>query len=68
MAHRLAATREHGHQEPYYAISVTEAPDGLPLHVDAGNDPQANSYIIALGKYEQGQLWVHHPRGNARTP
>ena len=59
--HTLAATRPKGFiAEPYLCAQLNVA-SSLPLHKDKNNF--SRSWLLGLGSYEGGRLWMESPLG-----
>ena len=64
--HVLAATRPKGFTaEPYLCVQLNAA-SSLPLHKDKTNF--SRSWLLVLGDYDGGRLWVESPIGTNPTP
>ena len=64
--HVLAATRPKGFTaEPYLCVQLNAA-SSLPLHKDKNNF--SRSWLLGLGDYEGGRLWVESPVGTDPPP
>ena len=64
--HVLAATRPTGFTaEPYLCVQLNAA-SSLPLHKDKNNF--SRSWLLGLGDYEGGRLWVESPVGTDPPP
>ena len=64
--HLLASSRPSGFTTEPYMSAQLNASSSLPLHKDKNNF--ARSWVIGLGSYEGGRLWIEDPLGNEPPP
>ena len=62
----LAATRPKGFTAEPYLCAQLNAASSLPLHKDKKNF--SRSWLLGLGSYEGGRLWIEGPLGSEPPP
>ena len=64
--HLLASSRPSGFTTEPYMSAQLNASTSLPIHKDKNNF--SRSWLIGLGSYEGGHLWVEDPLGTEPPP
>ncbi|CAE7474699.1 unnamed protein product, partial [Symbiodinium sp. KB8] len=55
--------REHLPKNAHWSSFVVSRNARLPVHRDNHNDPTHSNYLLGVGSYEGGELWVETPPG-----